>query len=185
VLYLQRNFAGASILPVAEHVVIDAMREAGFDVTDDPAIADVVVVSFDRTFDYDKLTRAYHAVKRGAKIVATNPDPYCPTADGGLPDCAAMLAAIEACTGEVATAIVGKPSGHMAEAFLARLGVPASEAAMVGDRLLTDVAMGLSSGMASVLVLSGATTRDDLDSQSIEPTFVLEDVRGLTSSPAS
>ena len=107
-----------------------------------------MVVSFDRSFDYDKLTRAYRAVNAGAVIVATNPDPYCPTPDGGLPDCAAMLAALEACTGARAEAIVGKPSRQMAEAFLDRLGVPAERAAVVGDRLMTDVAMGQRLGMA-------------------------------------
>lgn len=180
ILYLQKKAPGLRMLPVAEHVVIDALTDAGFPVVTDPAEADVVVVSFDRTFDYDKLNRAYRAVvHHGARIVATNPDPYCPTPDGGLPDCAAMLAAIEACTGAKAEAIVGKPSAYMADAFLDRLGVDPSEAVMVGDRLLTDVAMGLAAGMASALVLSGATTQADLDAADIVPTHVLDDVNGL------
>lgn len=178
-LYLARNFPTSTILAVAEEVVIDALRDAGYAITDDPEAAEIVVVSFDRTFDYDKLTRAYLAVKHGAQIVATNPDPYCPTPDGGLPDCAAMLAALEACTGAKATAIVGKPSEHMAAAFLDRLGVPADRAVMVGDRLATDVAMGIEAGMASVLVLSGATGVHDLEISSIIPTWVAADVRAL------
>ena len=67
--------------------------------SDDPTTADLVVVSWDRTFDYAKLLAAFRAVRAGARIVATNPDPFCPTPDGDLPDCAAMLAAIEASTG--------------------------------------------------------------------------------------
>jgi NagD protein len=178
-LYLADRHPGARVLAVGEPVLIESLRGAGFILTENPAETDVVVVSFDRTFDYDKLTRAYQAVNAGAVIVATNPDPYCPTPDGGLPDCAAMLAAIEACTGGRAEAIVGKPSVHMANAFLDRLGVPASEAVMVGDRLLTDVAMGLNAGMASALVMSGATTNDHLAASTIHPTHVLDDVRGL------
>jgi NagD protein len=178
-LYLTGRHPGARILAVGEPVLIESLRGAGFILTENPAETDVVVVSFDRTFDYDKLTRAYQAVNAGAVIVATNPDPYCPTPDGGLPDCAAMLAAIEACTGGRAEAIVGKPSVHMANAFLDRLGVPANEAVMVGDRLLTDVAMGLNAGMASALVMSGATTNDHLAASTIHPTHVLDDVRGL------
>ncbi len=174
-----RPSPGARILAVGEPVLIESLRRAGFTLTENPAETDVVVVSFDRTFDYDKLTRAYQAVNAGAVIVATNPDPYCPTPDGGLPDCAAMLAAIEACTGGRAEAIVGKPSVHMANAFLDRLGVPANEAVMVGDRLLTDVAMGLNAGMASALVMSGATTDEHLAASTIHPTHVLDDVRGL------
>jgi NagD protein len=179
ILYLVETHPGARLLAIAESVLIHELEFAGFAVTDDPHDTDVVVVSFDRTFDYDKLTRAYQAVGAGAAIVATNPDPYCPTPDGGLPDCAAMLAAIEACTGAKAEAIVGKPSIHMARAFLDRLGVPAADAVMVGDRLLTDVAMGLSAGMNSILVLSGATTREALAESGVAPTHVIDDVRGL------
>jgi NagD protein len=179
ILYLRRNHSGKTILPVAENVAIYELKSAGFEISENPEKADVVVVSFDRTFDYDKLNRAYQAVKRGAVIVATNPDPYCPTPDGGLPDCAAMLAAIEACTGAKAEAIVGKPSVYMAEAFLDKLQVPANEAAMVGDRILTDVAMGLAAQMSGILVLSGATTLQDATNSEINPTFIIEDVRGL------
>ncbi|MEP6844337.1 MAG: HAD-IIA family hydrolase [Pseudolysinimonas sp.] len=179
VLYLTRIHPRARLMAIAEPLLIAELRSAGFEVTEDPAVTDVLVVSFDRTFDYAKLTRAYHAVRAGAVIVATNPDPYCPTPDGGLPDCAAMLAAVEACTGATAETIVGKPSIHMAHAFLDRLGVPASDAAMVGDRLLTDIAMGLSAGMASVLVMSGATTEEMLAASAVSPTHVLHDVGGL------
>lgn len=182
ILYLRRHHPSAVVLPVAEDVVVDELTQAGFAVTDDPTRATLVVVSFDRTFDYDKLTRAYKAVLGGAAIVATNPDPYCPTPDGGIPDCAAMLAALEACTGHKAEAIVGKPSPYMAEAFLDRLGLPAGQAVMVGDRIMTDVAMGLAAGMAAVLVLSGATAPEDIPESGVKPTYVIQDVRGLAPS---
>lgn len=179
VTYLSDNASEAVILPIAEHVLIDSMHDAGFATTDDPDLAEIVVVSFDRTFDYQKLTRAYRAVRRGARIIATNPDPYCPTPEGGIPDCAAMLAAIEACTGAKALAVVGKPSAHMGRALLERLGVDAHDAIMVGDRLLTDVAMGFQSGMSSALVLSGATSAEMLAESIISPTHVLRDVSDL------
>jgi NagD protein len=173
VRYLSRHHAAARLLAVAEPLVGEVCRRAGFSVVDRPQEADVVVVSFDRTFDYAKLLAAYRAVRSGAVIVATNPDPYCPTADGGLPDCAAMLAAVEACTGRTAEAIVGKPSRHMGEAVLERLGVSPERAAMVGDRLATDVAMGQALGMAGILVLSGATTAEDARASTIRPDYVV------------
>lgn len=180
VLYLERHAKGASLLLIAEAPVREAVEAAGFDVVSAPEKAEVVVVSFDRGFNYQKLDQAYRAVRlHGARIVATNPDPYCPTPDGGLPDCAAMLAALEACTEQKAEAIVGKPSVHMAEAFLDRLGLPPEEALMVGDRLSTDVAMGLAAGMSSALVLSGATTSEDLANADIVPTHVLKDLNAL------
>ncbi|MEV6315250.1 HAD-IIA family hydrolase [Streptomyces sp. NPDC051776] len=179
VLYLRERHPGARLLTVAEPLAESVLTEAGFTVVGAPAEADVVVVSFDRTFDYAKLHGAYTAVRGGAVIVATNADPYCPTADGGLPDCAAMTAAIEACTEVRAEAVVGKPSRHMARACLGRLGVPAREAAMVGDRLATDVAMARTAGMAGVLVLTGATSAADLAASGIRPQTVVSSLKDL------
>ena len=179
-LYLERTRPAATLLAVAEPLVAETLRERGFAVTADPARADAVVVSFDRTFDYAKLNAAYRAVRlHGAAVVATNPDPYCPTPDGGLPDCAAMLAAVEACTGARAEAVTGKPSRHMGEALLERLGVPASAAALVGDRLATDMVMAESTGMSGVLVLTGATSPADLERSSVRPSYVIESLHQL------
>lgn len=178
--YLAAQHPGSRVLAVAERAVQAALRDAGHEITGEPAEADVVVVSFDRTFDYAKLTAAYRAVRLyGAALVATNPDPYCPTPDGGLPDCAAMLAAIEACTGARAEAVAGKPSEHMVSAVLGRLGLPAADTAIVGDRLTTDVAMAVRTGMAGVLVLSGVTGRRDLERSDVRPRYVVDDLMQL------
>jgi NagD protein len=168
--YLRREHPRARLLPVAEVSAIEELEAAGFSITKDPSLADVVVVSFDRTFDYEKLNAAFQAVRYGgAAIVATNPDPFCPTPEGGIPDCAAMLAAIEACSGASAEAVVGKPSVHMARALLGRLGMAAEDVAVVGDRLLTDMAMARSLGMTGVLVLTGATKADNLFGAPVQP----------------
>ena len=181
--YLTAHARGSRILPITEPLLAGMLRDAGFDVldpaADDPATADVVVVSWDRTFDYPKLLAAFRAVRAGARIVATNPDPFCPTEDGDLPDCAAMLAAIEASTGTRAEAIVGKPSPHMAATLLDRLALPADDTLLVGDRLLTDVRMAQEAGMASALVLSGATTVAALAGATIVPDYVLDGVADL------
>jgi HAD superfamily hydrolase (TIGR01450 family) len=178
--YLADRHPGRAALTIAEPLVDATLAEAGIAVTADPAEAGVVVVSFDRTFSYAKLLSAFRAVRHfGAAIVATNPDPFCPTPDGGLPDCAAMLAALEACTGARAEAIMGKPSEHMAAELLRRLAVPAADAAIVGDRLSTDVAMSHALGMTSVLVLSGATTRAELAGSPHRPDYVIDGVAEL------
>jgi HAD superfamily hydrolase (TIGR01450 family) len=178
--YLRGHHPNARVLAVAEESLQDALRRADFSITTEPADAQVVVVSFDRTFDYGKLNAAYRAVRlHGAALVATNPDPYCPTPDGGLPDCAAMLAAVEASTGVRAEAVTGKPSQYMAAAVLDRLGVPATATAMVGDRLTTDIAMAEASGMVGVLVLSGVAKECDLDESPIQPRYVIEDLSRL------
>jgi HAD superfamily hydrolase (TIGR01450 family) len=182
--YLFARHRTKVMLLIAEAVVGERLRSEGFTVTHRPEEAEVVVVSFDRGFDYGKLHAAFRAVREnGATIVATNPDPYCPTPEGGLPDCAAMLAALEACTGVRAEAVVGKPSAHMAEAFLARLDVDPASAAVVGDRLTTDVAMGQQLGAAGILVLTGATSADAAEQAEIKPDYVLTGIGELLPGP--
>jgi HAD superfamily hydrolase (TIGR01450 family) len=178
--YLAAHHAGAPVLTIAEPLLDETLTAAGIEVTADPARARLVVVSFDRGFSYAKLLAAYRAVRHfGAAIVATNPDPFCPTPDGGLPDCAAMLAAVEACTGARAEAVLGKPGEHMAAELLRRLAVPTSEVAVVGDRIATDVALGQSLGMVSVLVLSGATSAEDLARSPVHPDYVIDGIGQL------
>jgi len=175
--YLERHAQGARILPIAEPLLVDLLRDQDFVTLDpataDPTAADVVVVSWDRTFDYQKLTAAFRAVRAGARIIATNPDPFCPMPDDDLPDCGAILAAIETATGARAEAIVGKPSPYMAEALLDRLALPPDDTILVGDRLMTDVLMAREAGMASALVLTGATGPEALDGAAVIPDYVL------------
>lgn len=175
--YLANEPRGTRVLPITEPLLANMLREAGLVVLDprldDPTTAAIVIVSWDRTFDYAKLHAAFRAVRAGARLVATNPDPFCPTAEGDLPDCAAMLAAIEASTGGRAEVIVGKPSPQMAATLLERLAMPASDTLLVGDRLLTDVRMATEAGMASALVLTGVTSVDALADSPIVPDFVL------------
>jgi NagD protein len=175
------------VLTIAEPLVDQTLAAAGISVTQEPAAAGVVVVSFDRTFSYDKLLRAFRAVRHfGAVIVATNPDPFCPTPDGGLPDCAAMLAALEACTQTRAEIVLGKPGEHMAAELLGRLAVPPHQVAIVGDRLSTDIAMSRALRMTSVLVLSGATGAEDIRNSPHRPDFVIEGIADLLpDAPAS
>jgi HAD superfamily hydrolase (TIGR01450 family) len=178
--YLADRHPGRAALTIAEPLVDATLAAAGIAVTTEPASAGVVVVSFDRTFSYAKLLSAFRAVRQfGAVIVATNPDPFCPTHDGGLPDCAAMLAALEACTGARAEAVLGKPGEHMAAELLRRLAVPTGEAIIVGDRLSTDIAMSRSLGMTSVLVLSGATTGAELADSPHRPDYVIDGIAAL------
>ena len=185
-LYLERHAPATRLFVVGERPLRQLLSSAGYDVVQRSEGVDVVVVSFDRTFDYRKLQVAFDAVRGGARIVATNPDAYCPTPDGGgLPDCAAMLAAIEASTGARAEAIVGKPSLHMADALLDRLGVPAGDTLLVGDRLATDIRMANEAGMASALVLTGATGPEEDLASTDRPDYVIRHLGELLSASAT
>lgn len=180
VLYLGERHGHSRLFVIGEPSVERTLADGGWTVVRDPAEAEVVVVSFDRGFDYAKLEAAYRAVvHHGASIVATNPDRYTLTPDGGQPDCAAMLAAIEACTGAVAEAVLGKPSAVMGHALLDRLGTDPADSALVGDRLSTDVAMARQVGMSAVLVLSGATPAAAVIDSDLHPDYVIEGLDGL------
>lgn len=179
--YMIDRHPSASVLCVSEPLVATTIKAAGFEIVDPDRAeeASAVVVAFDRTFDYAKLHAAFKAVRNGAVIVATNPDRFCPTRDGGLPDCAAMLAAVEACTGERAEAIVGKPSAQMMDTILRRLDLPPHQVLMVGDRLETDVAMARQAGVDAALTLSGATTAQEAARADPPPTYVLNNLGDL------
>ena len=172
--HLAREAPGARCFVIGEAPLVAELRAAGLAPVDDARV-DYVVVAFDRTFDYRKLDVALQAVTRhGARLVGTNPDRTCPVEGGEIPDAAGMIGAVEGVTGRRVDPIVGKPSPITLQVMLDRLGLPATECAMIGDRLETDIAMGAGAGMATALTLTGATTRAMLQASEIRPDYVLE-----------
>ena len=177
--FLKRQMPGARLFVVGEASLCGELAAAGFELADEAAGVDAVIASFDRTFTYRKLQIAFDAIRGGARFFATNSDRYCPTPDGGQPDAAAMIAAIEAATNTQVEAVVGKPSPIMAEAALARLGLPPERCLMTGDRLETDVLFGLNVGMAAALTLTGATSEAEAAASSIRPTYMMRTLNEL------
>ena len=169
---------GAPVYVIGEPPMLAEMRAHGFEVRDDPRVR-WVVIAFDRTFTYAKLDTALQAVKRGARLIATNPDRTCPVEGGEIPDCAGMIAAVEAVADTRVETIVGKPSPIILEVALAALGVPASDTVMVGDRIETDIAMGRRFGLRTILVLSGVTSAGDARIAASAPDHVLGSVGEL------
>src|SRR5689334_12555410 len=121
VRWLQEHAPGARLFVVGEDPLKNELREAGFHLSEKPGEIEIVVASFDRTFTYSKLPIAFDAIRAGSRLVATNPDRYCPVPGGGEPDAAAVIAAIEACTGAKCGPIVGKPSPIMTSLVLSML----------------------------------------------------------------
>ena len=139
----------------------------------------MVIASFDRTFDYRKLNIGFQALRRGARFLATNADATCPVAGGEIPDAGAVIGALEGCSKRQVELVVGKPSPHIIEAALEQLDRPASHCLMVGDRLETDILMGQRAGMATALVLTGVTRREDLTHAPLQPDYVLDSIAEL------
>ena len=159
--WLRRHHPGATLFPIAEEPLRRALAEAGIRTSDRAEEIDLVVASYDRGFDYRKLQIAFDAIwfHRRARLVATNPDRWCPFPGGrGEPDAGAIVAAIEACTGATCEVNAGKPGPLMLEAAMELLGLEAGDCVLVGDRLATDIAMAVAAGMPSAVVLTGDTT---------------------------
>jgi arabinose operon protein AraL len=174
--WLRGEAPGATIFVIGEIPLIEEMIRAGFRLSEKAGEIQYVVASFDRTFDYRKLNIALQAIKKGAHFVATNPDRTCPVEGGEIPDCAAMIGAVEGTTGKKVEAVVGKPSDIMIRVALDYMGLRSQDCILVGDRLETDMVMGKKAGMAAALVLTGVTTRESLKKSDIQPDYVWESV---------
>ncbi|MDQ0340590.1 arabinose operon protein AraL [Caldalkalibacillus uzonensis] len=173
--------AEQSVFVIGEWPLIEELEAQEIPITQDPLQADYVILSWDRYFTYDKLNAAFQAWFHGAKIIATNPDRTCPIENGQIPDCGAIIGAIEGATGQAIDAVVGKPSAIMAETAVKKLGLDFSQCYMVGDRLETDIKMANETGMNSVLVLTGITTEDMLATSPYQPKYVLNSIADIPS----
>jgi arabinose operon protein AraL len=178
--YLQKILTdGQSVYVIGENPLIEELEAQDIPITLDPLQASYVVLSWDRKFTYDKLNAAFQAWYHGAKIIATNPDKTCPLEDGQIPDCGAMIGAIEGATNEPVHAVVGKPSPIMAEAAVKKLELDYSQCYMIGDRLETDIKMGNETGMKSVLVLTGISTEEMVARTSYKPDYILKSIKDI------
>jgi len=177
--YLKKVAPGAKLFVVGEIPFVEELRRAGFTITEEPKEIQYVVVAFDRTFDYHKLDVAFQAIKLGAHFVATNPDRTCPVEGGEIPDCAGMIAAIEAVTAQKVELIVGKPSPLIIEAALEIMGLKPDDCILIGDRLETDIKMGKESGIATGIVLTGVTDEKTLKESAIYPDFIFQSIADL------
>lgn len=161
---------------IGEGGLLHALHRNGYAVVDDDP--DYVIVGEGRMFNMETVEAAVRMILRGAKLIATNLDPNCPTAAGTRPGCGAIVAMLESATGRKAFS-VGKPSPVMMRAARKELGLSSAETIMVGDTMDTDILGGVSMGYRTVLVLSGSTQRDDLPNFAYRPDFVLESVADL------
>jgi 4-nitrophenyl phosphatase len=174
-----RGFSGRRAIVVGGEGVSDALLAAGISIDDDPSstAADLVVVGWDPDFDYVAMRRAATAVRGGATFVATNSDATFPAPDGLWPGAGAILASIEVAAGRPAE-VMGKPYAPTMDAAARRLA-GAAHIAAIGDRPDTDLAGGAARGWATILVLSGVTSKEEVPRISPPPDLVLNSIAEL------
>jgi len=175
-IYLQREEPGARLFVVGTPSLEMEFQQYGFNlVKDDP---DFVVLGFDTTLTYEKIWKLCDFVRGGLPYIATHPDINCPTENGFMPDIGAIMAMIKSSTGREPDLVIGKPHPPIIQAILEKTGVAASQLAMVGDRLYTDIALG-KAGITTILVLSGEAKRQDIPKAPVKPDFVFENLAEL------
>ena len=179
--FLAGQCPNGSVYVVGEPGLTYALYEAGFSMND--VNPDYVVFGETRSLNYEKIEKAVRLVFRGAKLIGTNSDITGPSEEGIVPACRALISPIEMTTGKRAY-FVGKPNPLIMRHALKKLGCRREDAAIIGDRMDTDIIAGIESEMDTVLVLSGVTDADGVSKFPYRPTYILRDVgeiAGVTS----
>ncbi len=174
--YLARQKPDGTAFVIGEGGLLNALHHHGFAIVEkDP---DFVVVGEGRTFNAEMMEQAVNLILGGARLIATNLDPNCPTQAGTRPGCGAIVALLEAATGAKAFS-VGKPSPIMMRGARKEIGLSAAQTIMIGDTMETDILGGVQLGYRTLLVLTGGTRREDLRKFSYQPDRVVESITAL------
>jgi 4-nitrophenyl phosphatase len=180
-MLLRRHGPGAVVFVVGEDSLVDAINAAGLKASNrppGPVRADAVVSAMDRQMTYDRVAAASRLVRAGAAFYATNPDKTFPTPDGLIPGAGAVTAAVAAAAG-VEPVVIGKPETTLFEAAMRGLHASPSSTAMLGDRLETDILGGIRAGIATIAVLSGVSTCEQIKASPYQPDFIFENIAEL------
>ena len=172
--YLKEYYDKKSIYVVGTPSLIQEFESFDMNLTEEDP--DIVVLGFDTTLTYEKLSKACHYIRNGCTYFGINPDWNCPMEGGTfIPDCGSMAKLIEASTGKFPE-FLGKPSKHTLDYIIKETGYQPEEIAIVGDRLYTDIAVADGSDVTSILVLSGESTREDVEKSDVKPDVVVENL---------
>ncbi len=174
--FLSSQKPNGSAFIIGDAGLIHALYSVGY--TTNNINPDYVVVGDTSGYNFEKIETAVNLVLNGARLIGTNPDVSGPVENGITPSVKALIAPIEIASGKKAY-FVGKPNPLMMRIALKRLGVKREEAVVIGDRMDTDIRCGLESEIDTLLVLSGITTREEIDKFPYRPQYVLNGVADL------
>ena len=174
--FLEDQRPGGTAFAIGESGLTTALYQAGYTLTDrDP---DYVVLGETRTYSFERITQAIRLLGRGARLIATNPDPVGPAPDGPLPATGSVAALISRATG-VAPYFVGKPNPLMMRSALNAIEAHSETTAMVGDRMDTDIVAGLEAGLETILVLTGVTSRAEAERHPYTASRIVDSIADL------
>src|SRR6476646_5297979 len=171
--FLEDQLPGGSAYVIGEAGLTTALHAVGYTLTDvDP---DFVVLGETRTYSFTAITTAIRLILGGARFIATNPDATGPSAEGPMPATGSVAAMITKATGREPY-FVGKPNPMMFRSALNRIEAHSEHTVMVGDRMDTDVVAGIEAGLETILVLTGSTTREEVERYPFRPSRILPSI---------
>ena len=174
--FLESQRPQGSAFAIGEAGLTTALHDAGYTLTE--RSPDYVVLGETRTYSFERITRAIRLIREGSRFIATNPDATGPSADGPLPATGSVAALISRATG-VDPYFVGKPNPLMMRSALNAIDAHSETAAMIGDRMDTDVVSGLEAGMETILVLTGITTREEAEAHPYRASRIVDSIADL------
>ncbi len=175
--FLKSQCPNGSVYVIGEPGLTQALYDAGFTMND--INPDYVVFGETRSLNYEKIEKAVKLVFNGAKLIGTNSDLTAKVESGIIPACRALISSIEMTTGREAY-FIGKPNPLMMRHALKKLNCHRVDAAIIGDRMDTDILSGIESELDTVLVLTGVTEKEDLVRYAYQPKYVLDCVGDIT-----
>jgi 4-nitrophenyl phosphatase len=176
---LEKDYAGARVMVLGEPRLVQGIQAAGSVIEKDPLKTDIVVVGMDTELTYEKIKLAYVAISNGALFWATNLDPTFPVPGGFHPGAGSVVASVATAVGRSPDRVFGKPETDMADLALNRLRISRESCLVVGDRMDTDILFAKKAKMDSVLVLTGATSRQKLEEYDYSPEYVLDTIADI------
>jgi HAD superfamily hydrolase (TIGR01457 family) len=177
IAYLKNNHPNNKVFLLGTTSLEESFKDGGVELSDsDP---ELVVIGYDTSLTYNRLSAFCRFVRQGLPYIATHPDVNCPSPEGPVPDIGAMMSLVEASTGRKADVVIGKPNPGIVNALAQVWGLEPKELVMIGDRLYTDIALGKTAGVKTVLVLSGETRLEDLANAAYQPDLVCENLAEL------
>jgi NagD protein len=177
--FLRDQRPDGSAFVIGEAGLTTALHDVGYTLTD--RAPDYVVLGETRTYSFERITRAIRLIAAGARFIATNPDATGPSAEGPVPATGSVAALISRATG-IEPYFVGKPNPLMMRSALNAIDAHSETAAMIGDRMDTDIVSGLEAGMETVLVLTGVTQREDAERHAYRASRIVDSVVDLLDS---
>ena len=176
--YLLDNHPAKKFFAIGEQVFVDELVSAGLQYSEEPMKIDVLLITLDRTLNYEKLEIAAKALENGARFFAANIDDTCPVDGGEVLDAGSTISALEKRTHKKLELHFGKPSDFMIKEIKNRLNGNLSDTLLLGDRIETDIAMGNKLGVDTALVSTGVKLYTNGNSE-IKPTYYLNSVFDL------